>query len=273
MSDELEQETEELETEEAVEESTEETTSEEVKEETQEKSPDNYLDFTQETLDTKRVQARIKSDTKLKYQKDAEIQKLQDKIAKFENDLHETKKPKEVAAPEADLAYTDPDAFLKQSQANLQAQQDQQAWEQQQATIAAATQQVQAQRQQNIELQFLEKGKANGYTADQLNKSYYGAAEELLQLPVEEHGRAKDFLDSLLVHDEGDRLLDHLSRKPNELREIVRLSDRQSGYRLAQIAESIKQQSFKSKAPDPDETLKGAGAPIKEDGPDGATYE
>lgn len=244
----------------------------------EEEEDSTFLDFDKpETITPDRVKARIQAETRRKYEQEKELRRLREEREKLERELLELKKPKEVQPPSVDLAIDDAEEFQRQNQAYLEAQRAREKWEAEQAERERKAEEAKALEQQQKEAALIEKAEKHGVTRDKLQRDAR-IVGDIMQHEVPRHteadaNRQKEIMDYILDHDYAYRLLGDFATNPSELQDLMNLSTAKAVEKISEKSLAYKQ-SLKSKAPPPDEPLRGNGAPPQTD-PwlSGATFE
>lgn len=222
-----------------------------------------YLDFDKpDSLTPDRVKARINFETRRKHDQDREIRELRETRERLEREMHELKKPQEVTPPSADLAYEDADKFKQQNEAYLKAERERFEWEHRNQQLEQQANQARESEKQQKVGQFLERAKKAGLDEQQLEVSAQIVASTLKHnvRSDADTARHQEIMRFVIDHDYGAQLLSDLAKDPAEMQAIASLSATQAAVKLNEKARSY-QQSLKSKAPPPDDPLKGTGAP------------
>ena len=234
-----------------------------------------YLDFDQESLPSEQVRARIAAETKIKAKLREEAKAERQRRLDLEKELLEFRKPKPVEKPPEDLAYENHQAYAKQLNDHYESQKQQEEYDARVKALEEQAQREQLAEQQRDEQEFITRAKSRGYSEEQLNQMSKQVESHLVEniKSQEQAQKAYDLIHFVFQHEYGDKMLDTLSRKPEQLSELINMSAAQAGAKLADIARAMQQQTYQSKAPPPDEPLRGGGAPPSQEGPEGATYE
>jgi hypothetical protein len=143
------------------------------------------------------------------------------------------------------------------------------AQEQLRADQAAITQREQQrqelERSQKLQEQFSANANKLGVNPESLQK-----AQEV----VVSYGITPDLATALIEDSDGPLMVQHLAANPLELDALIHAPPISAGLKLAEIkAKASALKPKPSSAPTPPTTLKGRGAPEKQRGPEGATFE
>jgi hypothetical protein len=141
----------------------------------------------------------------------------------------------------------------------------QQASADQEAISQREQQRQELERSQKLNDQFTENAKTLGVSQQSL---------DVAQQTVIDYGITPELATALISDADGPLMVQHLAANPLELHDLVHASPLTAGMMLAEVkakAAALKPKS--SEAPDPATTLNGKGAPVKERGPKGATFE
>ena len=227
---------------------------EEVQQEEKPKHRSNHIDFKSLPPDiVEKVRPRIDEDFRKIKDYERQTKDAQRRIRELEDQILETKKPKEVQMPSADLAITDPEEFTRRQSAFSESIRATAQYEYEQQQRQALLKQEQ-QREANEQVRdFEERAKSSGVDVGQ---AAMAAQIAMQSLPQELHG-------FLAMHDQAPQLLVRLASNPTEMQELATLSPVEAAVKLDRMAQSFKK-STKSKAPPPDEPLKGGAVPKKD---------
>jgi hypothetical protein len=233
-----------------------------------------YLDFNKPLLPTEKVKARIQAETRQRFEDQEKIKKLNDELIELRKKQHEAQKPQAVQKPDPVLAYENREEYDKQTHAFYQSQQQLQTWEQDRARIESMARQREIEEVQAIQNSFLENAARKGITKEQAEQTAATVATHLqqMQLGQQDQVKAQQLMRLVLKNENGSQLLDALSRKPEELRNLMRLDLVEAGYQLGEISRQFKTQ-FQSKTPPPDEPIRNSNVSKSSAILRGATFE
>ncbi len=234
----------------------------------------------QEVLDQHpEVKNRISADFNRIKELEREIQKRDKKNLEQRREVHTKSKPEIVPKPDKQLAYDDPDEFERQMEAHYQSKESVSKWEQEDQSLVTEEANTEARAAkaevQAIETLFVENAAKQGITKEQTEKTAGVVVSHIQNMQLSEQDQAKSaqLMRHVMKHPNGAKLLDHLSRKPDELSTLLSLDPIEVGQRLSEINQSFKPKNTKSNAPPPDEPL-NSGASTAKDSPflKGATF-
>lgn len=109
------------------------------------------------------------------------------------------------------------------------------------------------------------------------NAAELGVDQEVLSKSAQtviSYGVTPDIEDALMSDKDGPLMLNYLAANPLELADLIEASPLRAGMLLADVkSKSLKLKPKPSSAPPPAQTVEGRGAPKRERGPKGATFE
>lgn len=248
----------------------------EAKEKPSEDDDSTYLDFDKpETLTPERIRTRINAETRIKKQQEKEIRELREKLQAIEREKHEMAKPKDVKPPSVELAYQDEEEFKRQNEIYAENLRKQTEWEYRQKELERQAEEAKALEQQQKEAALIERAEKHGVTREQLEMQASIVATVVERIPRQSEAdtrRHQAIMEYVLEHDYAHRLLGDFASHPSELQEIMSMGIAKAVEKIGEKSRSY-QKPLKSKAPPPDEPLRGNGAPAERGGPRGATFE
>jgi len=236
-----------------------------------------YLDFKQETLPTEKVKKRISAETRQRFEQNEKIRKLNEENLQLKKQMHESKKPAEIQKPSEDLAYEDPQKYAQQLDNYYKNQNTSNQWQQEAKTLE---QEYNSQLMHDLSLlgqNYVDNAAKQGIKKELAEQSLVTVANQVktMVLSEQEQNASQQLFLSILNQENGAKLLDHFSRKPDELRDILRLNPYQAGSQLGLLSQRLsKPKNINSSAPPPDDPVKNSTSNKGED-PwlKGATFE
>ncbi len=151
---------------------------------------------------------------------------------------------------------------------------NQQALAQQQQQHALAQQQAEQQKQAELAKDFEKNATKHGLTGDQIVQDSLAIGQRGGLYPANPEG-AQQLMSMVLTDPDGPKITAYLAQNPQAQLELQQMDLMTAGITLMT---SVKQAAGGigpkiPGAPNPPEHLRGAGAPEKQEGPPGATYE
>jgi hypothetical protein len=138
---------------------------------------------------------------------------------------------------------------------------------------ASQARQQQAQQQQQQQAQQARHEKAQTFAS---NATKQGITQEQLQsaaVTIDSFNLRQDVVDAMLGDDQGGTMAIYLAKNPHVIEQLNGANVIQLGSVYNEIRTNAGAASKKTVAPPPHESLSGAGSPVKDDGPPGATFE
>lgn len=229
----------------------------------EEKPEDNSTYIDQEFLEKNPVvKRRLQAESKRKHEDAERIRKLEQQLLEREKQQHESGKPVEVPKPHPDLAYEDREEYDRQMQAHYDSKDKVKEWESSGKNIQQKEQQFQSQQeaQAGLEIQnkFLENAAKKGVTQEQAEKIAGVVVGHLqqMQLSEQEQKKSQQLMRLVFKNESGVDLLETLSRKPDELSNLMRLPIEEASYQLGEMSRALKTRNLKSNAPPPDDPIR-----------------
>lgn len=243
---------------------------EEIKEEP--KHDSGYIDF--DSLEQKlgkdeaaKIRNRINEDFRKSKEREREMQELNRKVEELRAKELELKKPQEIKPPTQDDWLEDPEKAQAQQLKWAESQTQLMEWQKEQKSREEAVQRAQQEAQQRQYEEYSSRAKnakidqaqlnyANGVVAEGLKLSQYGP-------------HVADFL---LRHEYGPQLVSKLAADQTAMIEVASLPLQEAVVKLDRMSDQFKRKTT-SKAPPPDDPIRGSGAIPKDEELEGFVFE
>lgn len=153
------------------------------------------------------------------------------------------------------------DAIARKAQADFAAIQQKEA----EAEAQRKREREQFEKAQKTQAEFRENASTLGVDQETLAR----AAQTVI-----DYGVTPDVEEAILADKNGPLMLQYLAANPLELADLIDANPLKAGMLLAEVkTKSLSLKAKPSSAPPPPDSLEGRGAPVRERGPKGATFE